>query len=50
MLTIRERISVGKEGEPISANRLNDIFHQVKSKIDDSVASEKGALSHFEVA
>ncbi|KAJ4818404.1 Folylpolyglutamate synthase [Rhynchospora pubera] len=49
MLTIRERISIGREGEPVSANLLNNLFLQVKGKIDESVASENGALSHFEV-
>ena len=49
-MTIRERISIGKEGKPIPTDLLSNLFQQVKGKIDDSVASENGALSHFEVA
>ncbi|XP_078174689.1 folylpolyglutamate synthetase family protein isoform X1 [Carex rostrata] len=49
IMTIRERISIGKEGKPIPADLLSNLFQQVKGKIDDSVASENGALSHFEV-
>ncbi|KAJ3701108.1 hypothetical protein LUZ61_004813 [Rhynchospora tenuis] len=49
LLTIRERISIGREGKPVPANLLSNLFQQVKGKIDDSVASENGTLSHFEV-
>ncbi|KAK4766563.1 hypothetical protein SAY87_008205 [Trapa incisa] len=47
--TIRERISVGKMGEPVSASTLNNLFHGVKGILDESIKLEDGSLSHFEV-
>ncbi|CAA6661041.1 unnamed protein product [Spirodela intermedia] len=47
--TIRERISLGRSGNNVSAKTLNNIFHQVKESIDDSIESENGQLTHFEV-
>lgn len=49
LLTIRERISVGKCGGPVSAALLRDLFDQNKEAIDQSIESENGALTHFEV-
>uniref|UniRef100_A0ACD5X2A2 Uncharacterized protein n=1 Tax=Avena sativa TaxID=4498 RepID=A0ACD5X2A2_AVESA len=49
LLTIRERISVGERGGPVSAALLRDLFDQAKEAIDESVESEDGALTHFEV-
>uniref|UniRef100_A0A7C9EKM6 Dihydrofolate synthase n=1 Tax=Opuntia streptacantha TaxID=393608 RepID=A0A7C9EKM6_OPUST len=47
--TIRERMSVGTEGEPVSANDLYFLFHRIKKILDQAVADENGRLSHFEV-
>ncbi|XP_077228196.1 folylpolyglutamate synthetase family protein isoform X2 [Tasmannia lanceolata] len=49
LLTIRERISLGKKGDPVSAEALNHLFHRVKRIIDTSIELENGSLSHFEV-
>ncbi|XP_010662583.1 dihydrofolate synthetase isoform X1 [Vitis vinifera] len=47
--TIRERISLGKLGEPVSAKALNCLFHRIKPILDEAVALENGRLSHFEI-
>ncbi|KAJ4950826.1 hypothetical protein NE237_027658 [Protea cynaroides] len=47
--TIRERISLGREGDPVSAKKLNDLFHRIKQIIDQSIELENGSISHFEV-
>lgn len=49
LLTIRERISVGEHGGPVPAALLSDLFDQAKEAIDQSIESESGALTHFEV-
>lgn len=49
LLTIRERISLGGNGEPISAEALMNLFHQVKEVIDQSIELENGLLTYFEV-
>ncbi|KAM3271568.1 hypothetical protein ACQJBY_042017 [Aegilops geniculata] len=49
LLTIRERISVGQHGGPVSAASLRDLFHLAKEAIDESIESENGSLTHFEV-
>ncbi|KAF0911271.1 hypothetical protein E2562_008028 [Oryza meyeriana var. granulata] len=49
LLTIRERISVGESGGPVSATLLRDLFDHAKEVIDQSLESEDGALTHFEV-
>uniref|UniRef100_A0A0E0MPS0 Uncharacterized protein n=1 Tax=Oryza punctata TaxID=4537 RepID=A0A0E0MPS0_ORYPU len=49
LLTIRERISVGQSGGPVSAALLRDLFDHAKEAIDQSIESEDGALTHFEV-
>ncbi|THU53531.1 hypothetical protein C4D60_Mb10t15380 [Musa balbisiana] len=49
LLSIRERISVGRSGDPVSAGLLKKVFCEVKEIIDQSIEQEKGALSHFEV-
>ncbi|XP_006664219.3 dihydrofolate synthetase [Oryza brachyantha] len=49
LLTIRERISVGESGGPVSAAVLRNIFGHAKEAIDQSIESEDGALTHFEV-
>ncbi|XP_051116415.1 dihydrofolate synthetase [Andrographis paniculata] len=47
--TIRERISLGTTGEPVSAAVLNSHFHKIKEYLDKAVELEKGQLSQFEV-
>ncbi|KAI4378163.1 hypothetical protein MLD38_015684 [Melastoma candidum] len=49
ILTIRERISVGKYGGPVPADRLNRLFREIKTILDESIRTENGHLSHFEV-
>ncbi|KAL6643728.1 hypothetical protein ACP70R_018494 [Stipagrostis hirtigluma subsp. patula] len=49
LLTIRERISVGNGGGPVSAGLLRALFDEAKEAIDESIESENGALTHFEV-
>ncbi|KAI8540455.1 hypothetical protein RHMOL_Rhmol09G0265000 [Rhododendron molle] len=47
--TIRERISVGRSGEPVSVTALNSLFQRIKRVLDQAVQYESGRLSHFEV-
>ncbi|XP_058182695.1 dihydrofolate synthetase isoform X1 [Rhododendron vialii] len=47
--TIRERISVGRSGEPVSVKALNSLFQRIKNVLDQAVQFESGRLSHFEV-
>lgn len=49
LLTVRERISLGRNGDPVSAESLMNQFHRVKKILDRSVELENGSLSHFEV-
>lgn len=47
--TIRERITLGTSGEPVSAKSLSLHFHKIKEDLNMAVELEKGHLSHFEV-
>ncbi|KAK9059159.1 hypothetical protein SSX86_021778 [Deinandra increscens subsp. villosa] len=47
--TIRERITVGKLGDPVSAKAVNSLFQRIKVALDQAVRLEQGHLSHFEV-
>ncbi|KAK1432280.1 hypothetical protein QVD17_09175 [Tagetes erecta] len=47
--TIRERITLGKLGYPVSAKTLNSLFQRIKLDLDQAVQLEQGHLSHFEV-
>lgn len=47
--TIRERITLGKWGEPVSAKVLNHHFNTRREVIERAVKLENGYLSHFEV-
>ncbi|CAK9176968.1 unnamed protein product [Ilex paraguariensis] len=47
--TIRERISLGNLGEPVSAKALSCLFQRIKMILDQAVELEDGRLSHFEV-
>ncbi|XP_073315465.1 dihydrofolate synthetase isoform X3 [Primulina huaijiensis] len=46
--TIRERMTLGKSGEPVSAKELNSHFQKIKKDLYIAVELEKGHLSHFE--
>ncbi|PIN08772.1 Dihydrofolate synthase [Handroanthus impetiginosus] len=47
--TIRERITLGTTGEPVSAKALSSHFHKIKDDLHMAVEREKGHLSQFEV-
>lgn len=47
--TIRERISLGRFGEPVSAKALNCLFLQIKKILDQAMEHENGHISHFEI-
>ncbi|KAK4487342.1 hypothetical protein RD792_006044 [Penstemon davidsonii] len=47
--TIRERITLGRTGKPVSAKALISHFQKTKENLDTAVELEKGQLSHFEV-
>lgn len=49
MQTIRERITLGRWGEPVSAEPLNHHFNRRKEVLERAVKLENGCLSHFEV-
>lgn len=46
--TIRERILLGRNGEPVSAKSLNSLFLRVKDILDLSFQMENRSISHFE--
>lgn len=47
--TIRERITLGQTGEPVSGRALSSHFHEIKEVLDMTVQLEHGHLSQFEV-
>ncbi|XP_023908562.1 dihydrofolate synthetase isoform X1 [Quercus suber] len=47
--TIRERISLGRFGELVSAKTLNCLFLQIKKILDQAIEHENGRISHFEI-
>ncbi|KAK8939276.1 Folylpolyglutamate synthase [Platanthera zijinensis] len=49
LLTIRERISLGRNGGPVSVELLRNIFYHWKEILNQSIELEDGALTHFEV-
>ncbi|XP_065858428.1 dihydrofolate synthetase-like [Euphorbia lathyris] len=49
IVTITERMSMGKLGEPVSAKKLNCHFRLIREKLDEAILVENGGLSHFEV-
>ncbi|XP_028553423.1 dihydrofolate synthetase [Dendrobium catenatum] len=49
LLTIRERISLGRSGGPVSVELLRNLFYHIKGSLDLSIEMEGGALTHFEV-
>ncbi|XP_004498396.1 dihydrofolate synthetase [Cicer arietinum] len=49
ILTIRERILLGRSGDPVSAKLLNNLFLRIKQNLDQAIKEENGCISHFEV-
>ncbi|XP_007038953.2 PREDICTED: dihydrofolate synthetase isoform X2 [Theobroma cacao] len=49
ILSIRERMSVGRLGKPVSSKTLNCLFRRIKQSLDEAIILENGCLSHFEV-
>ncbi|KAK6925947.1 Mur ligase, central [Dillenia turbinata] len=47
--TIRERISLGRVGNPVSVETLNILFQSIRKTLDQSIEMENGCLSHFEI-
>ncbi|KAL8519214.1 hypothetical protein ACS0TY_010233 [Phlomoides rotata] len=47
--TIRERITLGTSGDPVSAKSLSMHFHKIKVDLNMAVELEKGHLSQFEI-
>ncbi|KAG0614845.1 hypothetical protein M758_6G208300, partial [Ceratodon purpureus] len=47
--SIRERISAGNSGEPVSAISLRKLMTDVQAIIDEAVAAESSSPTHFEV-
>ncbi|CAL0318895.1 unnamed protein product [Lupinus luteus] len=47
--TIRERILLGRSGNPVSAKVLNNLFHRIKQNLDQAMREENGCISHFEM-
>ncbi|KAL9255143.1 Dihydrofolate synthetase-like protein [Drosera capensis] len=47
--TIRERMPLGRDGDPVSANALSSLFNRIKKVLNEAVEAEHGHLSHFEV-
>ncbi|EYU19621.1 hypothetical protein ABFS82_06G103100 [Erythranthe guttata] len=47
--TIRERITLGPGGEPVSAKALSSHFLKIKELIDMTVELEEGQLTQFEI-
>lgn len=48
--SIRERITAGRSGDPISADTLRKLLIDNQATIDEAVAAESGLLTHFEVS
>ncbi|PKA53803.1 Folylpolyglutamate synthase [Apostasia shenzhenica] len=49
LFSIRERICLGRNGNPVSAEELRNLFCDVRGILDLSIETEAGSLSHFEV-
>lgn len=48
--SIRERITAGRSGSPISSNALSKLVTDLQATVDEAVAEESGLLTHFEVS
>ncbi|XP_010539028.1 PREDICTED: dihydrofolate synthetase [Tarenaya hassleriana] len=49
ILSIKERMTIGGYGDPVSASTLNDLFYTIKPVLDQAIEMENGCLSHFEI-
>ncbi|CAK9275710.1 unnamed protein product [Sphagnum jensenii] len=49
LTSIRERITAGKTGDPISDEMLLELFSNLRANLDKAIAAEPGTLTHFEV-
>ncbi|GAV66233.1 Mur_ligase_M domain-containing protein [Cephalotus follicularis] len=49
IMTIRERILVGRSSEPVSAKALNCLFRNIRPILDQALEVENRCLTHFEV-
>ncbi|XVE64334.1 hypothetical protein DITRI_Ditri07aG0093400 [Diplodiscus trichospermus] len=49
ILSIRERMSVGRVGKPVSSKTLSSLFRGIKHSLDEAIVLENGCLTHFEV-
>ncbi|CAI0454242.1 unnamed protein product [Linum tenue] len=49
IMSIRERMTVGKSGDPVASKSLNCLFHKIKGQLDEAVQLENGLLTHFEI-
>ncbi|KAI9161448.1 hypothetical protein LWI28_017580 [Acer negundo] len=47
--TIRERMSVGRSGQSVSAEALSCLFHRIRHVLDKAMQLENGCITHFEV-
>ena len=47
--SIRERISLGRSGDPVPAKTLNNLFQKIKLSLEQALEQENGCISHFEV-
>ncbi|MED6160268.1 hypothetical protein PIB30_050010 [Stylosanthes scabra] len=47
--TIRERILLGRCGDPVSPKLLSNLFDRIKQALDQAIIEENGCISHFEV-
>ncbi|CAN1180719.1 Dihydrofolate synthetase [Linum perenne] len=49
IMSIRERMTVGKTGDLVSAKSLDRVFRKIKGRLDEAVHLENGRLTHFEI-
>lgn len=50
LTSIRERITAGKTGDPISDEMLVELFSNLHANLEKAIAAEPGTLTHFEVS
>ncbi|CAN0891799.1 Dihydrofolate synthetase [Linum grandiflorum] len=49
IMSIRERMTIGKSSDPVSAKSLDRLFRKIKGRLDEAVRLENGCLTHFEI-
>jgi folylpolyglutamate synthase/dihydropteroate synthase len=50
LTSIRERITAGQTGDPISDEMLVELFSNLHANLEKAIAAEPGTLTHFEVS